>query len=204
MTVPRAMANLCGAETRKGSPCGRPAGWGTSHPGAGSCKLHTGATPAGELHGQILLARRDMIAMGAPLPIEPHEAILECIRITAGEVLFCSERIAELELSDLVGPVLTSSVKHGGEVDEETMREGAPTVHVWIAVRRTAMDRLVAYSAAALRAGIEERRVRIAEDQAQLLAQAVRGIMRDLGVEDRPDAPAIVRRHLTMISGMAA
>lgn len=194
----------CGARTKAGRPCQKAAGWGTSHPGAGECRLHTGSTPAGELRGQIMLARRDMVAMGSPLPIEPHEAILECIRITAGEVAFCSERIAELELSDLVGPVLTSSVRDGDETHEETRREGAPTVHVWIAVRARAMDRLVGYSAAALRAGIEERRVRIAESQAQLLAQAVRGIMRDLGVEDRPDAPAIVRRHLTMISGAVA
>jgi hypothetical protein len=32
----------CGAKTRGGHPCGRPAGWGTPHPGSGRCKLHGG------------------------------------------------------------------------------------------------------------------------------------------------------------------
>lgn len=34
----------CGAKTRSGSPCGRPAGWGTDHPGSGRCKLHGGCS----------------------------------------------------------------------------------------------------------------------------------------------------------------
>jgi len=39
----------CGAKTRAGTPCKRPAGWGTKTPGKGRCKLHggksTGAPP---------------------------------------------------------------------------------------------------------------------------------------------------------------
>ena len=39
----------CGAKTRTGTPCRRPAGWGTDHVGEGRCKLHggrsTGAPP---------------------------------------------------------------------------------------------------------------------------------------------------------------
>ncbi len=38
---------ICGAQRSQGggAPCTRPAGWGTTHPGEGSCKLHGGATP---------------------------------------------------------------------------------------------------------------------------------------------------------------
>lgn len=40
----------CGANTRAGTPCKRPAGWGTNHVGEGRCKLHggksTGPPPA--------------------------------------------------------------------------------------------------------------------------------------------------------------
>lgn len=35
----------CGAKTRAGTACQRPAGWGTDHAGEGRCKLHGGATP---------------------------------------------------------------------------------------------------------------------------------------------------------------
>lgn len=36
------MAKHCGARTRAGTPCRRPAGWGTAHVGEGRCKLHGG------------------------------------------------------------------------------------------------------------------------------------------------------------------
>ncbi len=34
--------NICGARTRKGTPCQQIAGWGTNHVGTGRCKLHGG------------------------------------------------------------------------------------------------------------------------------------------------------------------
>ncbi|HDR3524336.1 HGGxSTG domain-containing protein [Bacillus cereus group sp. MYBK12-2] len=37
-------AKTCGAKTRDGKKCKRPAGWGTDHPGSGRCKLHGGAS----------------------------------------------------------------------------------------------------------------------------------------------------------------
>ncbi len=40
----------CAARTRAGTPCQKPAGWGTAHPGEGRCKLHGGATPRGADH----------------------------------------------------------------------------------------------------------------------------------------------------------
>src|SRR5690625_1385431 len=36
------MTKYCGAKTRAGTPCRRPAGWGTDHPREGRCKLHGG------------------------------------------------------------------------------------------------------------------------------------------------------------------
>lgn len=41
---------LCGAKTRAGTPCRRPAGWGTDHVGEGRCKLHGGRSLRGFLH----------------------------------------------------------------------------------------------------------------------------------------------------------
>ncbi len=37
----------CGARTRAGQPCSRPAGWGTDHVGEGRCRSHGGCTPRG-------------------------------------------------------------------------------------------------------------------------------------------------------------
>lgn len=147
--------------------------------------------------------------MGIPLDIEPHNAILECIRIAAGEVQYASERIAELDPEEAVGAVVTTLVRprkleKGEDAAEQTVEEithAAPALHILIQARRQAMDRLVQYSATAIKAGIEERRVKLAESQGQLLVQVIRGVLQEMGVLDRPEVPGIVRRQLTLVAG---
>lgn len=200
---------LCGAKNRAGKPCRLQAGHGTKHPGVGRCRRHGGSSPQAELGGQVILARREAAVMGTPLPVEPHEAILECIRIAAGEVAYASERISELAPDEAVGPVTITNTRprkgeygmeeHGDEVTEVKLE--APALHVWITVRHHAMDRLVTYSKVAIAAGIEERRVKLAESQGALIATAVRNILAALGVADDPRAPEVVRRELTVIAG---
>ena len=76
---------VCGAKKRKGGICGRPAGWGTDHPGEGKCKLHGGATPI--KHGRYsTIAReslRDRIAEFEadpdPLNLLPEVAMLRAV-----------------------------------------------------------------------------------------------------------------------------
>ncbi len=109
--------------------------------------------------------------MGVPLDINPHDAILECIRITAGEVAYASERIAELKQSEAVLSVTSTHERpvreFGGAEDANNpvveVKTDSPQLNVWIVVRQKAMDRLVAYSAAAIKAGIEERQIRLVE-----------------------------------------
>jgi hypothetical protein len=203
----------CEALTRKGKgpPCQQRAGHGTNHPGVGRCSKHGGASPNAEVAGQVFLARREAAVMGVPLDIEPHEAILECIRIAAGEVQYASDRIAELEPSEAVGAVVTTlrrpmKEEKGGEdpgVEVEEIRHEAPALHIWIVARRQAMDRLVQYSGVAIKAGIDERRVKLAESQGQMLVQVIRGVLEKLGVLNRPEVPGIVREQLTLVAGQA-
>jgi hypothetical protein len=56
--------------------------------------------------------------------------------------------------------------------------------------------------ATALDAGVEERRVRIAEAQGELLAGVIKAILGDLGPNKKQqnEAPAIVRRHLLALA----
>lgn len=147
--------------------------------------------------------------MGRPLDIEPGEALLQCIRIAAGEVQYASDRIAELDPGDaIVGQrtVKTRPLSEGkdGESADLTVEEVTVTtaadLHIWIHVRRQALDRLVNYSAVALKAGVEERRVKIAEQTGQLIANVIRGVLTDLGVADHPEAPNVVRRHLQLVA----
>jgi hypothetical protein len=198
----------CGARKKRGGLCRAPAGRGTPHPGYGSCCLHGGNTRTGEIAVARYEATAELARYGSALDVEPHEALLLCIRIAAGEVQSATEYVASLKENELLErpEELLRRPLHGERgaeeprtVVQETRRLQAQ-LNVWIRIRQEAMDRLVRYSGAALRSGLEERLVQVAEVQGKLLAAAVHGILVDLGVADRPEAPAIVRKHLTTIA----
>jgi hypothetical protein len=200
---------LCGAKTRSGGTCGRQAGWGTSHLGVGSCSSHGGSTPTHELSGAVALARRQALVMGEPLDADPHEVILDCIRIARGEVRYCSDRIADLEdalVRHQAIKVRPLSYGKEGESATETVEEVTTseqvTLHAWVVARHAAMDRAVNYSKIALAAGVEERRVRVAERAGEMMAQLIRGVLTDLGVPlEDPKTREVVVRHLRLVEG---
>lgn len=82
-----AVAKTCGAMGRKGSPCRRPAGWGTDHPGYGTCKLHLGSSAR---HGKAA-AREEALQfargqLGQELDADPLEGVLMAVRLSNGLV----------------------------------------------------------------------------------------------------------------------
>jgi len=119
-TVTPPVPGLCGARTRAGPPCRRPAGWGTDHVGEGRCKLHAGCSPGGpvgnkkaERHGltsgefrgyfqrakkACLEALRRAAANQDPLKAQDIADTLavDARRLLAG-VLMVEKRCAELE-----------------------------------------------------------------------------------------------------------
>lgn len=101
----------CGANTSAGTPCRRPAGWGTDHPGAGRCKWHGGATRSHRQSAALVLEERqanDILArLDHPEPIEhPVIELLElAARIKAWEEVLRG-RLADLrnlEVTDSFG-----------------------------------------------------------------------------------------------------
>ena len=86
---------LCGAKRLKvASKCRRPAGWGTDHAGRGRCKLHGGSTP----DHRKAAARQEALdfvrnAMGAEVPVDPLEALLQAVRLAAGAVAYWRVRL---------------------------------------------------------------------------------------------------------------
>lgn len=199
----------CGATTRSGGACQKGAGWGTDHAGHGYCKLHGGSTPNGKKHGAREALRHEAIVMGAPIDIEPHEALMQCIRIAAGEVQYASERIAELDPAEAVGPsVSTRPLKEEKGAESPTSRveeHGPPALHIWIQVRQKAMDRLANYARLAIAAGIAERQVEIAEKQAHLIVKAMNGLLKELGIDPASEeARRAVRNHLTLVADQSA
>lgn len=185
----RSDKDRCGANKRAGGTCGLRAGFGTDHAGTGRCKFHGGASPNGRKSAQKEEARKAVESYGLPRDVEPHAALLEELHRTAGHVAWLQQRVSELPEEELHGLV-------GGAAGG--IPESAP--HVWIVMYRDERKHLANVAATCIKVGIEERRVRLAEAQGQLLAQVIRGVLEDLGVADLPEVPAVVRRHLTLVS----
>ncbi len=191
---------LCGSKKKQGSgTCKREAGWGTNHPGTGLCKIHGGSSPGGQLHA----AKQEVAIMGREVDISPGEGLLLCVRIAAGEVGYCTQRIADLtsgeEYEELEFEKTTRFINKDGDesggIDETQVKE--KQLNIWIRVRQAGLDRLAKFSKMALDAGVAERQVRIAEQQGALIAGILRGVLVDLGVDlDSPKTRQVVRRHL--------
>lgn len=172
------MQAKCRATTRAGEPCGnRPV------LGAAVCRMHGGS--AGQVKAAAARRRQQeqvqqvLIALGEPEAIDPAQALLNLISWKYGEVKWLRAKVQELPEEDLTWGRSQTDVKIGrdGQVDTET-KKAAPSL--WWALLRTAEDQLADNAARALRSGVEERRVRLAEQQADLVVQAMMAIFRRL------------------------
>src|SRR6185437_11369205 len=141
----------CGAQ-RKGEagPCTRPAGWGTDHPGIGKCKLHGGSTPTHQRAAELEIARRECDRLGIQIEVDPGEALMQELWETAGNVAFYRAQVQQL-------PTL-----YGRSYHVSGMPTGEAKPHVLVALYNEERKHLADVATAALRAGVEERRVRMA------------------------------------------
>lgn len=184
---------LCGAKKTDGSgnTCGNLAGAGTDHEGVGTCKWHGGSTHAGKENAAAKMAKRVMAEyVGGygvgELDIEPHEGILWCVRMTAHEIQYiaaeCSKCAAEMV----------------DEVESDPNHFASRKLQALVAERAKCMDRLAKYSKMALDAGVEERKVRIAEGYGEQIAMLLRAVFDDLDLSaaQRRLAPVIAQRRL--------
>jgi hypothetical protein len=177
------LKGYCGAQTRRGTICLQKAGFGTPHIGTGKCKWHGGNSP---VHRSNAVKQDAVKFMGAPLDINPLEAIVWCIRITAGEVQWLSMKIAEADEIDWI---------------ENTI--AGKQLNVFQRSRADAQDRLVRYSKDAIQLGLAERAIRMAENFGLALARMIEGIEADmkLTAPQRKVFHASVRKNLIMLQG---
>lgn len=174
----------CGAKKKKGGKCTMAAGWGTSHPGIGKCKLHGGSVPN---HVKSAAKEEYRILLGKPHAVSPEQAIINCIQIRSGEVEWLSQEMAKLQQNAWV---------------EETML--GKQFHLYARERQAALRDVAKFSQMAIQMNIEERRVRIAETYGESIAMLLKGILDELmpnmNEKGRKEAPAIVKRHLIALS----
>lgn len=178
----------CEAKTRSGGNCKRPAGAGTDHVGFGCCKLHGGCVPNQIKHAQKAQAKEAVATYGLPIEVDPHTALINELHRTAGHVAYLRQIVAELEHDDLK----QRQVGENGTIERPA---------VWVQLYADERKHLAAVAKTCIQVGIEERRVQLAEEQGQLFAQVIRGILEDSGVDPTSkDSREIVRRHLALVA----
>lgn len=192
----------CGADKNPDRPdgCGLSAGWGTNHKGTGRCRKHGGNTPTHVKSAVVAQAKQDVMLFGARRDIHPADALLELVQWTAGEVDYWRQRVRVLEEHELTWGV--TRVKEGGD-DRGTTEEAKPNVAYSMLV--DASNRLERYSASALKAGVDERRVKLAEQQGTLIQGVLVAVLGELGHDVAPGSPAaqVILRHLAPLREMA-
>jgi hypothetical protein len=91
-----AVERYCGARTRRGTACKRPAGWGTGHLGTGVCVRHGGRTRNHETKGARDLATAFVVGqLGAQVPIDPLDAAVKAVELAHGSVEYWRTLILE-------------------------------------------------------------------------------------------------------------
>lgn len=156
----------CEFPKRNGEPCKNPAGAGTDHTGYGLCKLHGGNTPSGRKSAQTQMQKDLVHRYGAPVEVGPKEALLQELARTAGHVAFLEEKVHSIE---------------EGKISYDVFGNKVPDFFLdWYRKERAHLKEVARDCA---RAGVEERQIELMEEQGRMLAEKVRGLLDDLGID---------------------
>jgi hypothetical protein len=155
-------SDLCGAHRANQEPgvtCTQPAGWGTNHVGIGRCKRHGGSTHTHERAAVVEIARRECDRLGIPIEIDPGEALIRAVWEAEGNLAFYRAQVQSLD------DVTTTEYGPQGSHKEVT--------HPLVALYHDAERWRAQVDLAALKAGVEERRLRLAQSDSRALFSSV-------------------------------
>lgn len=167
---------ICGAKKKNGDPCGA-----SPKKGHTRCHRHGGGSPrskaAAKRRNAETAAREILGTIDPDAPREhPVETLLNLIQAKAAEVAWLRSIVKEQTEEQLVWG--ETQHKHGlgpeGIVDEHTEKAEQ---NIWWKLLREAEDQLADWLTKASRAGVEERAITLAEDQAMHLVTAINRIL---------------------------
>jgi len=202
----KAAGKTCNARTKSGGYCGKGAGQGTDHVGIGRCSLHGGSTPLHVKGAEMEQARRQeaelrevVNSLALPVEVDPLDALLEELARTNGMVHWLSLKVSSLQEqredglqgSEMIGPVGGAS---GG------IPEWKPSV--WIAMWEAERAHLAKVAKLCLDAGIDEKRIRLAEQQGQMIVSVIQAFAVKMGLDlEAPKARTALREALSVVNG---
>ncbi|HEY6116777.1 MAG TPA: hypothetical protein VI172_12540 [Candidatus Dormibacteraeota bacterium] len=161
------------------------------------CGTHGGSSPqakkAAERRLQASSAQQAVATFGLAREIDPRDALLEEVYRTAGAVDWLARQVQALNAQDIVWG-------RAEETDDGVKDKAAPSI--WVQLYQTERKHLVDVARVAIAAGIEERKVRLAEQQGAMLAGVIKAILGDLDLtpEQQAMVSTVVPRHLRAVA----
>lgn len=190
----------CSGKRSNGQPCSK---W----PMAGQrvCNTHGGSSPqakaAAERRVQSAQALAAVTTFGLPREVDPRDALLEEVYRTAGAVDWLTQKVREVQADDVIWGKAEEVDKQATEFSGTDTTHKA-TVNLWVDLLNRERKHLVDVCKAAIGAGLEERRVRLAESQGAMLAGVIKAILGDLDLtpEQSAKVATVVPRHLRSVA----
>ena len=140
------------------------------------CRNHGGKSPQALAAADARLAEREAVlaskTFGFPIEVDPHTALLQELHRTAGVVEWLGQMVQTLDADAVAWG--TTRITVGGPDHGRTSEAGR---NVWVSLWQDERKHLTAVAAACAKAGIEERRVLLAESQGRVLAGVVQRIL---------------------------
>lgn len=163
--------------------CRQYKGFRTTHPGTSTCWLHGGDSPGGKVAGMREAAENALAALGVPEQLDPVASLFEAVRVAAW-------REQGLRRLLVVRPRLFSP-DHAGDDREDVVS----------AMHDRALKRRAEVAKMAIDAGLDERIVRLAEAQGEVIHRILTAALDAAGVagDARTRAEEAVVRELVAV-----
>lgn len=210
----------CGVVYKGRPPCRQRAGWGTDHKGYGPCKNHGGNLQNIKDREQAAMivasAMKVIPAFGEAVTTDPEQALLDLVSQSAALVSFYGaevNRLAERDLPATVAGTFMRAVQGyetgAGLFGPEVTVDKDGVEHIigeklrgMVVLWNEERDRLSKYAKTALSAGIERRRVEMAEHYGERIVVIVNNVLVQMGISaDRlPEARTLIAAEFRQVA----
>lgn len=178
----------CDKHRKDGQPCG-----GSPVSGTTTCTKHAGK--ALSVIRQEVAAKLALAELNLDQDANPLDELLTEVQRAAAAVRWLADKVNSLDDREVTHGILRTVQKADGSRD---VTAGAG-INLWVRLWQDERDRLARVCKLTLDAGVDERRVRLAESQGRLIVDVIRATLLDLGIGDSEEVDEVVSRHLRAI-----
>lgn len=178
----------CDKHRKDGQPCGTAPVDGTT-----TCRMHAGK--ALSVVKQEVAAKRALAVLDLDMDADPLDELLTEVSRSAAAVRWLADKVNELEDREITHGITRTVQKADGSREVTA----AAAVNVWVKMWQDERDRLARVCKMTLDAGVDERRVRLAESHGRLIVDVIKATFVELQIEQTQEVYDVVSRHLRAI-----